>query len=246
MARHIVLITGGAKRLGAASVKHFHSQGFTVLIHCHSSRQTADALAEQLNQQRAHSAFVYVADLTQPHEIDTLTADISAQHGQLDVLINNASQFYPTPLADASLHEWEELMSSNLKAPFLLIQACAPLLTQSASAGIVNMIDIYAERTLAEHPIYCAAKAGLAALTRNLARDLGPAIRVNGVAPGAILWPEGGQANADSIVAATPLKRCGTPEEIAEAVYWLATQASFITGHILPVDGGRSLTIAGN
>lgn len=137
-------------------------------------------------------------------------------------------------------------MSSNLKAPFLLIQACAPLLTQSASAGIVNMIDIYAERTLAEHPIYCAAKAGLAALTRNLARDLGPTIRVNGVAPGAILWPEGGQANADSIVAATPLKRCGTPEEIAEAVYWLATQASFITGHILPVDGGRSLTIAGN
>src|SRR5699024_10437514 len=180
----------------------------------------------KLNQKRTHSAFVYVADLTQPQEIRALATEITAQHGQLDVLINNASQFYPTPLASATVQEWDELMGSNLQAPFLLIQAFAPLLAQSPVASIVNMIDIYAERTFAEHAIYCAAKAGLAALTRNLARDLGPKVRVNGVAPGAILWPEGGQDNANSIVDATPLKRCGTPEEIAEAVHWLATQAS--------------------
>jgi len=246
MARQIALITGGGKRLGAASATLFHRQGFTVLIHCHSSRQAADSLAEKFNQERAHSAFVYAADITRPQEIRALAAEITAQHRQLDVLVNNASQFYPTPLASATAQEWDELMGSNLQAPFLLIQAFAPLLAQSPVASIVNMIDIYAERTLAEHAIYCSAKAGLAALTRNLARDLGPKIRVNGVAPGAILWPEGGQDNASSIVDATPLRRCGTPEEIAEAVYWLATQANFITGHILPVDGGRSLTIAGN
>src|SRR5699024_1788858 len=135
-------ITGGAKRLGAASARMFHRQGFTVLIHCHSSRQAADSLATKLNQKRTHSAFVYVADLTQPQEIRALATEITAQHGQLDVLINNASQFYPTPLASATVQEWDELMGSNLQAPFLLIQAFAPLLAQSPVASIVNMIDI--------------------------------------------------------------------------------------------------------
>lgn len=241
-----VLITGGAKRLGAASARQFHDHGYTVLIHCHGSYPEAEALAENLNQQRPNSAFVFTADLTHEAAITQLVSAIQQQHGQLDVLVNNASQFYPTPLAQTTLAQWDELMDSNLKAPFLLIQAFAPLLAQSAIGSVVNMIDIYAERTLPAHAVYCSAKAGLAALTRNLARDLGPKIRINGVAPGAILWPEGGQENADDILEATPLKRCGTPEEIAQAVYWLAAQASFITGHILPVDGGRNLTIAGN
>lgn len=240
-----VLITGGAKRLGAASARQFHSHGYTVFIHCHGSYQAAEALAKDFNQQRPSSAFVFKADLTDSAAVAQLANEIK-QHGQLDVLVNNASQFYPTPLAQTTLTQWDELMDSNLKAPFWLIQAFAPLLAQSAIASVINMIDIYAERTLPAHAVYCSAKAGLAALTRNLARDLGPKIRINGIAPGAILWPEGGQKNASDIIAATPLKRCGTPEEIAEAVYWLAVHASFITGHVLPVDGGRNLTMAGN
>ncbi len=246
MAAPIALITGAAQRLGAATSTHFHQQGYDIIIHYHRSAEKAEALAQRLNKERSHSARVIKADLTDKESIQTLIEYIHEQAGQLDVLVNNASQFYPTPLSQATPEAWNELMDSNLKAPFLLIQGLVTLLRKSPVASVVNMIDIYAEHTLPEHSIYCAAKAGLQALTRNLAQDLGPHIRVNGVAPGAILWPEGGQANANSIVQATPLKRCGTPEEIAQAVFWLATQATFITGHTLPVDGGRSLTLGGH
>lgn len=243
---NVVLVTGAARRLGAATVQHFHQQGFRVLVHYQHSAEEAHTLVETLNQQRENSAHAIQANLFETDGIKAL-AEIAHEHwGRLDMLVNNASQFYPSPIDNAEEEHWQALMGSNLKAPFLLIQALLPALRNSANASIVNMVDLYASHTLPEHSIYCAAKAGLASLTRNLARDLGPHIRVNGVAPGAILWPSGGQANADDIVAATPLKRCGTPQEIAAAVYWLAMEATFITGHILPVDGGRGLVLAGN
>lgn len=243
---NVVLITGAARRLGAATAEYFHQRGFRVLVHYQHSETDAEALVARLNQRRANSAHALQANLLNNKETEALAQAASNHWGQLDVLINNASQFYPTPMGQATEQHWHALMGSNLKAPLLLAQALLPVLRKSPCASIVNMVDLYASHTLPEHTIYCAAKAGLAALTRNLARDLGPHVRVNGVAPGAILWPSAGQDNADSIVAATPLKRCGTAEEIAAAVYWLATEATFITGHILPVDGGRGLVLAGN
>lgn len=243
---NVALITGAAKRLGAATASLFHQQGWNVVIHYQSSAEAAEQLVENFNQQRANSAIALPADMNQQTDIQRLAEQAANQWQRLDVLVNNASQFYPTPIADATENDWQALMNSNLRGPFELIQAVLPHLQQSKCASIVNMIDIYAAASLAEHPIYCSAKAGLAALTRNLAQDLGPTVRVNGVAPGAILWPSSGQDNAGSIIAATPLKRCGTPDEIAQAVYWLAAEASFITGHILPVDGGRSIVMAGN
>lgn len=243
---NVALITGAARRLGAATAGYFHQRGWRVLVHYQHSKTEADALVARLNQRRANSAHALQANLLSNGAPEALAQAAGNHWGRLDVLVNNASQFYPTPLGQAGEQQWHELMGSNVKAPLLLTQALLPMLRQSPAASIVNMVDLYASHTLPEHTIYCAAKAGLAALTRNLARDLGPHIRVNGVAPGAILWPSGGQENANDIVAATPLKRCGTAEEIAAAVYWLATEATFITGHILPVDGGRGLVLAGN
>src|SRR5699024_1124362 len=243
---NVVLITGAARRIGAATAEYFHSQGFRVLIHYQNSGGPADALIAKLNKRREDSAHGLQANLLVKEEIKTLAQEAMEHWGQLDVLINNASQFYATPLSKANDEQWQELMGSNLKAPFDLIQALLPALGESEEASIINMIDIYAQHPLQDHPIYCSAKAGLAALTRSLARDLAPDIRVNGIAPGAILWPSSGQENEEDIIAATPLKRRGTPDEIAAAAYWLAVHASFITGHILPVDGGRSLIMAGS
>ncbi|MDG5500740.1 pteridine reductase [Marinobacter sp. BGYM27] len=242
----VALVTGAAQRLGAATAEHLHTRGLRVIIHCRSHGAEADALAAKLNLQRPDSATVMQADLTEPDAINKLAINACAYWQRLDVLVNNASVFYPTPTESASLEDWDVIMHSNLRAPFLLGQACVPALRQSKGC-IINLIDIYAERPLADHPLYCASKAGLAMLTRSWARDLGPDIRANGVSPGAIMWPEQDDAVTldyqDRIVNATSLKRTGNAQDIASAIGYLACDAPYVTGQILAVDGGRSLNI---
>lgn len=242
----VALITGAAHRLGAATARRLHLRGFRVLIHYRSRKDQAQTLADELNRDRAGSAAILQADLTDADSIHQLGQHAGAYWGRLDALVNNASVFYPTPTAEAGLDDWTRTMDTNLRAPFLLGQACLSSL-QASRGSIVNLIDIYAERPLENHPIYCASKAGLAMLTRAWAKDLGPDVRVNGVSPGAILWPEDENAvengHRDKILASTSLKRVGSAEDIAGAIAYLVCDAPYITGHILPVDGGRSLNM---
>lgn len=240
----VVLITGAARRIGAAIAREFHERGFRVLIHYRNSADDAKALAGELNGRRPDSARTLRADLDQPDQVRRLATDALACYQRLDVLVNNASTFYATPPGTATDADWDRLMGSNLRAPFILIQALAPALAEQRGAAI-NLIDVYAEKPLWHHGLYCMAKAGLASLTHSMARELGPTVRVNGVAPGPILWPEQGQDNEDQVLAATALKRSGEPGDIAGAVHWLATAAPYVTGQILAVDGGRSLSLHG-
>lgn len=246
----VALVTGGARRIGAVLVRALHQQGYRVGIHYRHSAADAEALAQELNQQRPDSACALAADLENMAEIRTLATTISNRWNRLDALINNASDFYPTPIETATEQDWQRLMASNLQGPFFLIQALlAPL--RASHGSVVNLIDIHAQRPLAEHPIYCAAKAGLAMLTQALARDLGPAVRVNGIAPGAILWPESTLTEASATDAFTrdeqalltriPAARMGQPSDIARTALFLIDDAPYITGQILAVDGGRSL-----
>lgn len=245
MASKVVLITGAARRIGAGIARAFHARDFEVLIHYRQSADEARALANELNRQRPDSAGILQADLVRPEQVRRLATDALAWRQRLDVLVNNASTFYATPFGAAGDEDWEQLLGSNLRAPFVLTQALAPALKETEGA-IVNLIDVYAERPLWQHSLYCMAKAGLASLTRSSARELGPAVRVNGVAPGPILWPEQEQGmDAGAITQATALKRSGEPGDIAGAVVWLALDAPFVTGEILSVDGGRGLPLAG-
>ncbi len=184
------------------------------------------------------------ADLSQPAGIETLAKHVSDRFGNLDVLVNNASRFYPTAVGETQAWQWDDLLDSNLRGPYFLVQA---LLGELSTAGgsVINILDVYAERPLREHPVYCIAKAGLAMMTRTLAKELGPSIRVNGVSPGAILWPEDepGSAEKKAILQRTALGRLGDPQDIASAVAYLALDAPYVTGQILAVDGGRSLNI---
>ncbi|HLV78402.1 MAG TPA: pteridine reductase [Marinobacter sp.] len=242
----VALITGAAHRLGACIAETLHGRGWNLVIHYRSRSQQARELTDRLNQRRANSALAVQADLASLSDLENLATAACSHWQRLDALINNASAFYPTPTATATETDWHTLMDANLKAPFFLLQHCLPALQQS-SGTVVNLIDIYHEKPLADHPLYCASKAGLAALTRSWAKELAPGIRVNGVSPGAILWPEGTtETNPErqrAILDATPLARTGTPADIAGAVTFLICDAPFITGHILPVDGGRSLAI---
>jgi len=236
----VMLITGAAHRLGAAIARRLHAEGCRVVVHYHHSATAANALVAELNARRADSATALAADLGDPAALPTLIAAAAARWGRLDGLINNAAVFRPTPLTDATLDDWSSMMNVNLRAPFLLSQAAMPWLAESAGS-IVNVTDIYVDRPKANHAIYCATKAGLAGLTRALARDLGPKIRVNAVAPGAILWPEQGDSIEQSrLLARTPLARAGEPEDIATAVLY-CLQAPYVTGQIMAVDGGRSV-----
>ena len=238
----VVLVTGAARRIGAAIARRLHGAGASVLLHHRGAENEALALAEELNAVRAHSAACEKADLLAPIAPRALVGAAQQRFGRLDVLVNNASAFYPTPIGDIEMAHWEELVGSNLRAPLFLAQEAAPELARNAGA-IVNIADIHAERPLKGYLVYSVAKAGLAALTRALALELAPGVRVNAVAPGAIAWPEDGQfppPERGRIVATTPLARLGTPEEIAQAVHFLAT-APFVTGQILAVDGGRSV-----
>ncbi|HEX4330943.1 MAG TPA: pteridine reductase [Usitatibacter sp.] len=239
-----VLVTGAARRIGAAIARRLHSAGASVALHCKSSRDEADALAQGLNAARPGSAAVVQGDLLDAPSISRIVEEAASAFGRLDGLVNNASSFYATPFGKIGEREWEDLMGSNLRAPLLLAQAAAPRL-RMARGAIVNIVDIHAERPLKDFVMYSIAKAGLAGLTRSLALEMGPEVRVNGVSPGAILWPEGGKhfdpAEKGRIEGQTPLARIGSPEDVAGAVKYLLFDAPFVTGQILAVDGGRGI-----
>jgi pteridine reductase len=235
------LVTGAGKRLGASTARALHAEGMNLLIHYNKSEGEARALAAELNQLRPDSAAIAQADLANTQGLDSLIK-AALQWNGLDVLINNASSFRPTPIGQIGEDDWDDLMGSNLKAPLFLAQAAAPHLRKNQGC-IVNMIDIHAYRPLREHTVYCAAKAGLVMLTLSLAKELGPEVRVNGVAPGPVLWPEAPMdaATKKSILEATALKRKGSPEDISGAILYLVRDADYVTGQILAVDGGRSI-----
>ena len=236
------LVTGGARRVGAAIARRLHAAGASVVLHYRDSAVDADQLAAELNSVRAKSALTVKAELLAPIAPRALVSAALERFGGLDLLVNNASSFYPVAVGAIEASHWEELVGSNLRAPLFIAQEAAPHLAKNRGA-IVNIVDIHAERPLKGYPVYSIAKAGLAALTRSLALELAPAVRVNGVAPGAIAWPEDGQFpddERDRILASTPLGRVGSPEDIAQAVHFLAC-APFVTGQILAVDGGRSI-----
>lgn len=236
----VALITGGARRVGAVIARVLHAAGCRVVVHCNRSRKEADALVDELNALRADSAAVEVADLLDLVALADMVARAAARWGALDVVVNNASSFFPTPVGSVTVEQWDNLFGTNLRAPFFVAQAAAPLLAQRSGA-IVNIVDIHATKPMKGHPVYSSAKAGLAMMTRALARELAPEVRVNGIAPGAVLWPERGlePARKQQIINATALKRHGAPEDIANAVRFLALEAPFVTGQVLAVDGGR-------
>ncbi len=235
------IVTGAAKRLGVGIARALHAEGMNLVLHYNKSEKEAAALCKELNQQRKDSAALAQADLANTQGLESMVK-AALQWGRLDVLVNNASTFRPTPIGAVVEDDWDELMASNLKAPFFLAQAAAPHLRKN-HGSIVNMVDIHARRPLREHTVYCAAKAGLAMLTLSLARELGPEVRVNGVAPGPVLWPDAGldAATKKSILEATALKRKGSPEDIAGAVLYLVRDAEYVTGQIIAIDGGRSI-----
>jgi pteridine reductase len=236
------LVTGGARRVGAAIARRLHAAGANVLVHYRDSDADADKLIGELNALRPKSAQKVKAELLAPIAPRALVSAALEGFGRLDILVNNASSFFPVALGAIEASHWEELMGSNLRAPLFIAQEAAAELAKREGA-IVNIVDIHAERPLKGYPVYSIAKAGLAALTRSLALELAPRVRVNGVAPGAIAWPEDGQfepAERERVIATTPLGRTGTAEDIAQAVHFLAS-APYVTGQILAVDGGRSI-----
>lgn len=240
----VVLITGAGKRVGAAIAQHCHQLGMRLAIHYRESAQQASDLCARFNQQRQDSAIALGADLRDTDKLEGLIEQVISQWGQLDVLINNASSFYPMPFGQVTSSLWEDVMASNLKAPFFLAQIAARYLKRQKGC-IINLVDIQARRPLKNYSVYCIAKAGLAMLTKSLAKELGPDIRVNAIAPGIVLWPEDetefNPALREKIVSRNALKRAGTPQDIANTTVFLINHADFITGQIIAVDGGRSL-----
>lgn len=238
----VILVTGAARRIGAAIVTCLHEHGARLAIHYRGSRDAAEKLAADLNKVRENSATALQADLADTDKLPALIAAVLDWGGRLDGLVNNASSFYPTPLGSISEKQWDDLVGSNLKAPLFLSQAAIDPLRRSAGA-IVNIVDIHAQRPLRNHAVYGSAKAGLAMLTRSLAKDLAPHIRVNGVSPGVILWPENGMSDVvqESILRQIPLQHAGKPRDIAACVLYLLRDASYVTGQIIAVDGGRSI-----
>jgi len=237
-----VLITGAARRVGAEIARTLHAAGARILVHYRSSAEDAARLSAELNGLRAGSAAICAADLMSEDAPGRLVAAALRHFGRLDILINNASSFYPTPVGRISAADWNDLMSSNLRAPLFLAQAAAEPLAQRQGL-IINVIDIHGLRPLKGYPVYCIAKAGLAMLTRSLARELGPDIRVNGIAPGPVLWAEHDMDEAlkREIIAKTALRRPGSPQDVARTALFLARDAPYITGQIIAVDGGRSI-----
>ncbi|QAU24975.1 pteridine reductase [Dyella sp. M7H15-1] len=242
--RPVALITGGTKRVGAVIARTLHAAGYDLALHCRHSVDEAHALAEELHAQRGDSVLVLQAELADISALPQRVDDTLTRYGRLDALVNNASAFYPTPIGTATAAQWNELFASNAQAPFFLAQAAMPAL-RATHGAIVNIVDIYATRAIARYPIYVMAKGALVAMTRTLALDLAPEIRVNGVAPGAVMWPSDGKPYDDqqTMLACTPLGRAGTPEDVAGAVLWLLRDAPYVTGQIISVDGGRSISI---
>lgn len=240
----VVLVTGGARRVGAAIARHLHAAGCTLAIHYHRSAADAEALSAEFNGVRADSAATFAGALEDDATPEALIGAVLSRFGRLDGLVNNASAFYPTPIGQTTPAHWDDLFAANARGPFFLAQAATPALREARGA-IVNIVDIYAERPLGGHTVYSMAKAALVMLTQALAKDLAPDVRVNAVAPGAILWPMSGKPDdaVDALLAKTPMARKGDPRDVAEAVRWLLKDAHYTTGQVIRVDGGRVLTI---
>ncbi len=238
----VALVTGAARRIGAAIATTLHSAGADVLIHYRGSKDAAANLAAHLNSSRVDSAMIVQAELCQPEAVENLIGAAIQWADRLDVLVNNASSFYPTAIGQITEEAWSDLVGTNLKAPLFLSQAAAPHL-EKTRGNIVNIVDIHARKPLRDHHIYGAAKAGLVMLTQSFAKDLAPRVRVNGVAPGAIAWPENGMSAAvkENIIAQIPLGEAGQPSDIANAVLFLVRDAPYMTGQIISIDGGRSI-----
>jgi pteridine reductase len=238
----VILITGGARRIGAQLARTLHAAGARILVHYRSAAAAAKALGEELNAARPNSAALFAADLQKDQAPEQVIAAATSHFGRLDVLLNNASTFYPTPVGKITPAAWDDLIGSNLRAPLFLAQAAAPHLAKQRGL-ILNVIDIHGLRPLKGYPVYSIAKAGLAMLTRSLARELGPDIRVNGIAPGPVLWAEHDLDDnmKREIVGKTALKRVGNPKDIARTALFLVRDAPYITGQIIAVDGGRSI-----
>jgi pteridine reductase len=242
--RKTALVTGAAARIGAATITALHERGCDVMLHYNSSRESAQHLADELNAKRSESAALAQADLSSPAGVASLAEQVSARFGRLDVLVNNASRFYPTAAGETQAWQWDDLINSNLRGPYFLVQALLGEL-RTAGGSVINILDVHSDRPMKGHAVYCISKAGLAMMTRALAQELGPSIRVNGVAPGAILWPENEPDSAEkqSILRRTALGRLGDPSDIASAVVYFALDAPYVTGQILAVDGGRSVNL---
>ena len=241
----VVLVTGAARRVGAAIARRLHAAGAELMLHYRGAEPDAQALQAELNTVRANSVALVQADLLNAAGLAEIVKNTLARFERIDALVNNASTFYPTPMGAITPAQWDDLMGSNLKAPLFLAQAAAPHLKKTGGS-IVNITDIHAERPLKNYVVYSIAKAGLVGLTRTLARELGPEVRVNAVAPGPILWPEDDSFDAVSrqrIISHTLLKRVGEPDDIARAVYYFIAEAPYVTGEVLAVDGGRSVNL---
>lgn len=242
LAGHCALVTGGARRLGEAIARKLHAGGASVAVHHRTSGGEADSLISDLNAIRTGSAAAFACDLLDVLALPGLIAAVIARFGRLDILVNNASSFMPTPVGTITPEQFDDLIGTNLRAPLFLSQAAAAELRRNRGL-ILNLADIHGLRPLQAHPVYSSAKAGLIMLTKSLARELGPDVRVNAIAPGPVLWPDGGldPALQDEIIAKTALKRAGSPEDIARTAWFFAAEAPYVTGQVLAVDGGRSV-----
>lgn len=242
LAGKVVLITGAAHRIGATIAHTLHAEGMNIVVHYRHSREAAQKLQAELNDKREESCVLIQADLHETKKITEMVREATKAWGRIDAVVNNASSFYPTPVGTIDEKIWDDLIGSNLKAPLFLCQAAAKQLKQNHGC-IVNIVDIHADRPLKQHPVYSIAKAGLVMLTKSMARELGPEVRANAVAPGAILWPEDemDDLTKQRIISATALKRQGNPQDIADAVRFLIKDANYMSGQVLTVDGGRTL-----
>lgn len=241
MTNKTAFITGSAKRIGACTARHLHAKGYNIVLHCNHSKKAGEALADSLNAERAGSAVLLQADLCNPEEVDRLAEHVPTVFGRVDALINNASSFYPTEIGTITLQDWQTLFGSNALAPLFLSQGLFPALKQTGGS-IVNMVDIHAEKPLRHHTVYCMAKAALVTMTQSLAQEMAPKVRVNGIAPGAILWPDTPLSDEEksAVLDQVPAARLGEPEDIAASIAFLL-EAGYVSGQILAVDGGRSV-----
>jgi pteridine reductase len=245
LAGKVVLVTGAARRIGAAIARRLHGEGARLMLHYRKAEREAQQLQNELNAARANSVALVQADLLDAGGLQEIIKNTVSRFERLDALINNASTFHATPLGSIDFDDWDSLIGTNLKAPLFLAQAAAPHLKKTLGC-IVNITDIHADRPLKNYVVYSVAKSALAGLTRSLARELAPEVRVNGVAPGAILWPDDGswdELARQRVVSHTLLRRVGEPADIAQAVFFLIAQAPYVTGQIIAVDGGRSINL---
>lgn len=239
----VLLVTGASQRIGESIVRLMHAEGMNIILHYRNSRSDAQKIQQELNAKREDSVILIQADLSETNKISEMIREAVKGWGRIDAIVNNASNFYPTPIGEIDEKHWDDLINSNLKAPLFLSQAAAPYLKQQQGC-IVNIVDIHADRPLKNHTVYCIAKAGLVMLSKSLARELAPEVRVNAIAPGAILWPENDidDVTKKRIVSGTVLKRQGSTDDIATTVRFLIKEANYITGQVLAVDGGRTLS----